>query len=253
MDQAKTLRQLLGTSRPLISPILGDIGTNYAACLARFVLEQHACQHKTALLFDSSEHGLRELFSAHCRDDLIEFFKGRANLEDQVLELSAHQYVVIARQGLDVLTRNPGQAEVLLGKLHRLPVTCDAFYATLPYEAWRLAAQLAPAAQWFWIVHPKANSVTRVFQGIRSSSGVDENCRHRVIVAGVRNTDEADHVFSNLLESTSHFLTQPLQYAGHMPLLEDGKPLNRISRDMISAGRRIAKLICSLDEHALAS
>lgn len=252
MDQAKTLRNLLGQSRPVISPILGDMNYDYAACLARLVLEQRARQHHTALLFDSSVQGLRQLFPSHDRGDLIEFFKGKANLEDQVLELAHQQYLLPAKHGLDVLSQNPAQASVLLGSLHRLPVTCDAFYATLAYEGSRLATQLAPASDWFWVVQPTANSVTRVFQGIRTSSGVDESCQHRVIVAGVKDTDEADHVFSDLLETTSRFLACPLQYAGHMPALQAGQPLNRISREMITAGRRIAKLICSLDEHALA-
>lgn len=252
MDQAKTLRHLLGQNRPIISPVLGDMNYDYAACLARFVLEQQARQNRIALLFDSSVQGLRQLFPAQARFDLIEFFKGHVNLEDQVLELAPHQYLLSAKHGLDVLSQNPEQASALLGKLHRLPVTCDVYYATLSYEAARLAAHFAPSSDWFWVVQPTANSVTRVFQAIRTSSGVDENCQHRVIVAGVRGMDEADHVFSNLLETTSGFLSRPLQYAGHMPALEVGKPLNKISREMITAGRRIAKLICSLDEHALA-
>lgn len=76
--------------------------------------------------------------------------------------------------------------------------------------------------------------------------------RHRVIVAGVKHTDEADHVFANLLESTLRFLVNPLQYAGHLPALHPGKALNQVSKEMMAPGRRIAKAICSFDEHALA-
>lgn len=253
MDQAKTLRQMLGTDRPLVTPIFGDLQADYAVCVARLVLEQHAQHQNTALLFDGSIHGLNALCAGSgLQHDLMAFFRGRKNLEDLVLRLADRQYWVPAQEGLLGLSKKPQQADVLLGNFHRLPVSCDYFYATLPYDAWKLAGHLAPDSEWFWVVQPTAHSVTQVFQSIRHSSGVDENCQHRVIVAGVKNTDEADHVFSNLLDTTMRFLVKPLQYAGHLPMLAAGKPLNQISREMIRAGRRVAKLICSLEEHAFA-
>ena len=252
MDQAKTLRHLLGRKAATIHPILGDMGSDYAACLARFVLEQQARSDRAAVLFDGSVAGLPQLLPSHARIDLIEFFNGKLNLEDQVIELAESQYLVVARIGLEALAKKPAQSLALLGKLHRMPVSCDRFYATLPYEAVQLAKAFSPQDDWYWVVQPTARSVTRAFQAIRSSKGVDENIRHRVIVAGVRSTDEADHVFANLLESTSSFLVNPLQYAGHLPALSSGKALNQVGREMIAAGRRIAKAICSFDEHALA-
>lgn len=253
MDQAKTLRRMLGVDRPLMTPIFGDLQEVYAVCIARLVLEQHAQHHNTALLFDASEHGLKMLYpKSQAVPDLLTFFQGRNNLEDLVMPLAERQYWVPAHEGLLALSKKPQQADVLLGNLHRLPVSCDYFYATLSYEAWTLAERLAPASEWFWVVQPTAHSVTQVFQGIRHSSGVDENCQHRVIVAGVKNTDEADHVFSNLLDSTMRFVAKPLQYAGHLPVMGAGKALDQISREMIRAGRRVAKLICSLEEHAFA-
>jgi MinD-like ATPase involved in chromosome partitioning or flagellar assembly len=253
MDQAKTLRQMLGAARPLVTPIFGDLQAGYAVCVARLVLEQHAQHQNTALLFDGSAHGVSALFDGLGHpQDLMAFFRGRKNLEDLVVRLADRQYWVAAQEGLSGLSKKPQQVDALLGNFHRLPVSCDYFYTTLPYGAWKLAGYLAPASEWFWVVQPTAHSVTQVFQGIRHSSGVDENCQHRVIVAGVKNTDEADHVFSNLLDTTMRFLVKPLQYAGHLPVLAAGKPLNQISRDMIQAGRRVAKLICSLEEHAFA-
>ncbi|MCQ8897374.1 hypothetical protein NQT62_13110 [Limnobacter humi] len=252
MDQATTLRKLLGQTRPVITPILGDMGFDYAACLARFILERHARQHQNALVFDASVAGLRQLLPADRRQDVIEFFKGRLNLEDQVVELADGQYLSPAMHGLSALAHNVDQVDVLLSRLHRLPVTCDRHFATLPYESWKLAAKLAPSSDWYWVVQPTANSVTRVFQAIRNTCGVDQNIHHRVIVAGVKGTDEADHVFANLLETTSGFLSQPLQYAGHLPALALGQPLSMMGREMMTAGRRVAKLVCALEEHALA-
>jgi MinD-like ATPase involved in chromosome partitioning or flagellar assembly len=252
MDQANTLRHLLGQRHALIHPIMGDMASDYAACLGRLVLEQQARQSRVAVLFDGSSAGLPQLLPATARHDLIDFFNGKHNLEDQVVQLGEGQYLVVAKQGLQALAQKPAQAAALLGKLHRMPVSCDRFYATLPYEAVALARAFSPQDEWYWVVQPTARSVTRAFQAIRSSKGVDENIQHRVIVAGVKNTDEADHVFANLLESTSQFLVNPLQYAGHLPALLPGKALNQVGREMIAAGRRIAKAICSFDEHALA-
>lgn len=252
MDQAKTLRHLLGRQGATIHPIMGDMACDYAACLSRFVLEQQARQGREAVVFDGSSAGLAQLLPVHHRPDLIEFFEGRRNLEDQVLELAAGQYLVVAANGLAALARKPKQATALLGKLHRMPVNCDRLYATLPYEAVSLARAFSPHDDWYWVVQPTAQSVTRAYRGLQSSKGGDENIHHRVIVAGVRNTDEADHVFANLLESTSHFMASPLQYAGHLPALQAGRALNLVGREMIAAGRRIAKAICSFDEHALA-
>ncbi|MCR2746428.1 hypothetical protein [Limnobacter parvus] len=252
MDQADTLRHLLGQKRATINPILGDMGADYAACLGRFVLEQQARQGRVAALFDGSNSGLQELLPEGSRKDLIDFFSRKYNLEDQAVQLAEGQYLVAASYGLQALAEKPAQSSALLDKLHRMPASCDRHYATLPYEAVTLAKAFCPMDDWVWVIQPTARSVTRAFQAIRSSKGLDENIRHRVIVAGVKDADEADHVFANLLESTTKYVANPLQYAGHLPALHSGKALNQVGREMIAAGRRIARAICSFDEHALA-
>ena len=252
MDQAKTLRHLLGQQAKTIHPILGDMGADYAACVGRFVLEQQARQDRAAVLFDGSVQGLGQLLVSSRNSDLIEFLNGKGSLEDQVVKLAEHQYLVVAHQGLSALVENASAADALLGKLHRMPVSCDRFYATLPYHGVALASAFSPHDEWYWVVQPTARSVTAAFQAIRSTRTNSENTQHRVIVAGVKNTDEADHVFANLLESTARYLGKPLQYAGHLPALVSGRALNQVSREMIVAGRRIAKAICSFDEYALA-
>lgn len=252
MDQANTLRQLLGQRRAVIHPILGDMASDYAACIGRFVLEQQARHDRTAVLFEGSKRGLLQLSINGVQSDLVEFLHGRISLEDQVMQLADNQYVVAASKGLQVLVQKPEKASLLLNKLHRMPVSCDRYYATLPYDAVALAHAFSPCDEWSWVVQPTVKSVTRTFQAIRSSNAINENIHHRVIVAGVKNTDEADHVFANLLESSSSFLAYPLQYAGHLPALLANKALNHVSWEMIAAGRRIAKAICSFDEHELA-
>ncbi|HEX4843682.1 MAG TPA: hypothetical protein VFV57_08415 [Limnobacter sp.] len=252
MDQANTLRKLLGQSRTHIVPVMGDMKMDYAACLVRLVLAHQASLKHTAVVFDGSNQGLAQAAAASGQVDLLNFFNGQANLEDLVLQLGEGQYLVPANLGLQALTQRPSWAGALLGNLHRMPVTADRFYATLPYEAVALAHGLCPDEAWHWVVQPTASSVTRVFQAMRTSKEVDQNIRHRVIVAGVKNAEEADHVFANLLESTAGFMAHPLQYAGHLPALVAGKPLNQVGKEMIVAGKRIARAICSLEEHALA-
>ena len=251
MDQAKTLRHLLGRPSVTVNPIIGDMEFNYAACVGRFLLEQQARLNRAAVLFDGSADGLLQLIANDSRYDLIDFFNRKTNLEDQVLELAKNQYLVPAAQGLDVLSKNPAQAALLLNNLSRLPVSCDHHYVTLPYEAVALAQAFSPRDEWYWVVQPTAKSVTRAFQAIRTSKGLDETIQHRVIVAGVKSVNEAGCVFANLSESTSSLLANPLQYVGYLPALLPGNPLSHVGREMIAAGRRIAKAICSFDAYAL--
>ena len=103
MDQANTLRHLLGQQHAVIHPILGDMGSDYAACLGRFVLEQQAQRDRVTALFDGSSEGLLQLLPQGARHDLIEFFNGKLNLEDQVVQLGDRQYLVPAKLGLQAL------------------------------------------------------------------------------------------------------------------------------------------------------
>lgn len=252
MDQAKTLRKLLGQARPVITPILGDLQQDYAACLGRFILEQQARLGANSLLLDGSERGLNALVEAGPQQDLLGFLQGRRNLEDLTTLLAKQQYLVPARLGLSALGKAPAQAQMLLGKLHRLPVTCDHLYATLDYTAHALAHAFSEEGEWLWIVQPTAQSVTQVYSAIRSSGGVSEFVQHRVIVAGVRSVSEADHVFANLQDTTARFLGKPLQYGGHLPILKANQPLSEAGREMIAAGRRVAKAVCTAEDQAYA-
>lgn len=252
MDQAKTLRHLLGQSQTEIHPILGDMSHDYAACVGRFALEQRAKSGLTALLFDGSERGLSVLLANAADKDLVGFFQGKSNLEDLVVRLADQQFLVNAKAGLEALRVQVDQAPMLLGKLHRLPTTCDCLYATLPYQAIELAQAFSRQGAWIWVVQPTAKSVTQTFRAMRSTGVQAAEVQHHIVVAGVRDAAQADHVFSDLLETTARFVEKPLQYAGHMPALNQKMPLSHMTKEMIVAGRRIAKAMCSLDEHAYA-
>jgi len=235
MDQARTLRHMLGQSQQTIHPILGDLKSGFLQFMSRHVLAQHALQGETALLFDGVPAQQGKVV------DLIEFFKGRKSLEDLVLTASQYECVVPAAQGLSALVHHPHEAAHLLKKLHRLPLTCDRLYASLPVKAWELASHFAPQSDWFWLVEPTRESVTAVFHAIRRASGVCAGAQHRIIVVGGKGPDEADHVYASLLETSMSFLQKPLQYCGYLPSLH--------AED---AASRVAKAVCVSEPMAVA-
>jgi MinD-like ATPase involved in chromosome partitioning or flagellar assembly len=253
MDQAKTLRHLLRQPQVSIRPIFGDVTVDYSACMARFIQEQLDGLGHTSVIVDTSTRGLNQLVPPRSRVDMAEFLLRRAPLEDQVIEMQQGQWLLPARKGLDVMMREPSAARGWLDQWHRMPATLDEVLITLPYEGVAVASALGVHQDCCWLIQPTAESVTRAFHALRTASGVDTATRHRVIVAGVKHTDEADHVFANLLESTTGFLVEPLQYAGHLPALKPGQPLSEMSRDMLAAGRRVAKTLCALEEQMAAS
>jgi len=225
MDQARTLRKLLGQAQAVIHPILGDLNSPYVGRLAQQVLLQHAAQGDNSLLFDAAP-------PLTPRYDLIDFFQGRRSLEDLVHSLDEHRHVVPATKGLSALMMHPAEAPALLNKLHRLPVTTDKLYATLSARAWELACRFAPADDWLWLVSPTSQSVTDTFQAIRRACGICQQAQHRIIVVGGRNADEADHVYASLLDTTLGFLGKPLQYCGHIPSPQAHAALQRVARNV---------------------
>jgi len=232
MDQARTLRHLLGRSQQAIHPILGDFQSGFVSRIARQVLAQHARQKQTALLFDAVPKTDEQ---ARQHPDLIEFFSGRKSLEDLVRCASPQECRVPSSLGLNALMHHPHEAASLLSKLHRLPVTCDKLYATLPTKAWELASRFAPYSDWFWLVQPTTASVTCTFQAIRRASGVCSEAQHRIIVVGGKGSDEADHVYASLLDTSMPFLTRPLQYCGFIPKTQAEEALVRVAKAMCTS------------------
>jgi len=228
MDQARTLRQLLGQTLTTIHPILGSLGSPTVGKLARQIMLEHAQAGDDTLLFDASPQPARP-------QDLLQFFQGRAHLEDLVFCVGEHLHMVPAAQGLRALMQHPEQAPVLLQNLHRLPLTCDRMYATLSPKAWALASRFAPSGDWIWLVQPTRQSVTTTFQSIRQAAAVCKDAQHRIIVEGGRGADEADHVYASLLETTLGLLSKPLQYCGHIPTPDSQQALARVAKALCAA------------------
>lgn len=212
MDQARTLRNLLNPTEQRIIPIIGTHGTLWHDLLCTSLFNYHARQGLVTLVFDG---GI--LFdNPKPGSDLLAFLMGRANLEDLVISPNSEQHLLPSAKGFKYLQGNPALAFSILNRLHRLPVTCDRMYATVGLSQVASMSQLNATGDWFWLVEPKAQSVTDVFRAIKGLSCGFSQVQHKVIVAGTSDADEADHVYTSLLETTT-FLTRALQYCGYLP------------------------------------
>lgn len=218
MDQAGTLRTLLGQTKHNIEPIMADVGSVYLRPLCQALLKHNAKSEVGSLIFDGG-FLIRDPSRQH---DLMRVLENRANLEDISRALLPNQYLVQAVQAFSYLTSDIQAMSGLEKKMHRLPGTCDNLYATLTQSQAILATRFAKRGSCFWVVEPTSKSVTETFKAIRYSIKQADHLQHRIIVVGVSDVVQADEVFSKFQEVISHDDSSTLQYCGHVPKLTPG-------------------------------
>lgn len=244
MDQANTLRSMLGQAQYVVEPVLAESDSPYIRPLCQAVLNLHAAQKNGAIIFDS---GIL-MPDASARSELLGVLQNRDSLEDVAKALLPNQFLVPSKQGFKAMFENPALLTQLMQKMHRLPATCDHLYATLSFAEWQLAMRLSPATDWCWLVQPTAGSVTQVFKAIRQLGYKTEGVHHRIIVTGVDSAAQADDVYATLQDTVAAFSSNPLQYCGHVPKLHKGV----VGADFKQACKRVAKVLAASGQLACA-
>lgn len=228
MDQAKTLRQLLGQAPWCLQPVLGDADCLEVSLLAAQLLDLAAEQGSGGLVIDGSRDVLVEHLNLKKRYELHHYLSGDVGSEAVVLQWSAHAAVLPAHRGLSALSGQQVVNRHRLGQLlSRHLNACDEVYLSLGFSQWSLAADLAlDAPQWLWVVQPNRTSVTECYKAMRHAASRCGNIAHRVWISQARSVAQADEVFAELEQATQRFFAQPLDYLGQY----NGLPSARVLR-----------------------
>ena len=257
MDQANTLRQLLAHHgapiaprlAPRIAPILGGKNSPYVTIAARFLLAQQASMGEQAMLLDGMAEGLAANVGLRERHDVWKSLRGQAHLQTLGLDLGDMQCVFRAHLCMNKLMHNLHKVNILRQALLRSAWPEAHWYAALPCEAALLAAQLGQGKECLWVVEPSVKSVTEVFQGIRRVYGYAAAVRHAVVVAGIKTTQEAQHLYQALCTHISPWLGQDLAYVGLIPIPTCSRPLLDRSMQVLQMGQMQGE--AALMHHAL--
>lgn len=226
MDQAESLRSLLGQAQFNIEPILADVGSSYLKPLCQALLKQHAKSGSGSLIFD----GGFLVADPQRKHDLLTVLENRVSLEDIAKPLLPNQFLVQAIQAFAGLSASLESVKLFEKKMHRLPGTCDFLYATLAKPQIALAERLAKNKACFWLVEPTSKSVTETFKAIRYSERLENAMKHRIIVVGSSSVQQADDVFASLQDVLPGSDSTALQYCGHVPKLENGKITSKVTQ-----------------------
>ncbi|MDX1668844.1 MAG: hypothetical protein R3194_05470 [Limnobacter sp.] len=237
MDQAESLRSLLGQAQYQIEPILADVGSSYLKPLCQALLKHHARRDAGSLIFD----GGFLVAEPQRKLDLMSVLENRSSLEDIAKPLLPNQFLVQAIQAFAGLSSNLDAVSLFEQKMHRLPGTCDFIYATLAKPQVALAERLAKSSACFWLVEPTSKSVTETFKAIRYSDCQEKAMKHRIIVVGAASVQQADDVFASLQDVLPGSDTSALQYCGHVPKLETGKNNSKVTQ----ACERVVKVMAT--------
>ncbi len=233
MDQANTLRHLLGARHQAISPIISDATGMAGSLVAGYFAEALARSGLSSVVLDGAKQGIAHDRGLRVKFELAHVLAGDVNLEDVCLNAGSRQWVVPSYRGFQSMQQSLYLAQAFAQHLHRLPVTADVILASIPTQAIDAAIELSqPDSDWFWVVAPKAQSVTAVYSGLKHVANRYPDVQHRLIVAGTSDYHEADHVFANLVDASRRFLHLPLEYAGFMPATK--------TPEQRHAGKRVA-------------
>lgn len=242
MDQAGTLRALLGQTKYNIEPIIADVGSIYLRPLCQALLKYNARVELGSLIFDGG-FLVRE---PSRQRDLMRVLENRASLEDISKALLPNQYLVQAVQAFSYLTSHSHAMSGFEKKMHRLPGHCDNLYATLSQSQVVLATRFAKKGSCYWLVEPTSKSVTGTFRAIRYSIKRADHLQHRIIVVGVSEVAQADEVFARFQEVISKDDSSTLQYCGHVPKLIAGEIDHKASQAM----ERVVKVMSGTSQLA---
>lgn len=216
MDQADTLRNLLGRKTPVLQPVMGLAGRPEASLLAAALVDEAALEGSGGVVLDTSRDALVEAFNLKKRWDLCHYLSGDVSAQSLLLSWAQHRHLVPSARGIHQVgigqVFNRSRLQKLLSGFAE---NGHEMYVTLAYEQSGMALSLcADAPQWLWLVEPSRASVTECYKALTQIGPVCGNMVHRVLVCRARGAGEADDVFAELEQATRHQLAQPLEYAG---------------------------------------
>ena len=246
MDQAKTLRRLLGQRKTAVHSVFCDVANGHGAELASLFLEGAAAGGTNTVLIDGERNGVSKLRALRVKYEMDHVLSGAVSLEDVCLPTGPFQWVIPAYRGIKTMQVQLRLAHQFLQSLHRLPVTPDLLAACVTADSLQVAVELcAHAGYWYWVVEPTSQSVTTVYAGLKEISAQYPDITHYLLVVEAADCHEADHVFSNLTDVSRKFLETPLEYAGFLP--------SKKSVDFHEASRRVmSSMMSHLNSTALA-
>lgn len=216
MDQADTLRNLLGQPALCLQPVIGDAGRPEASLLAAALAEEAALEGFGGLVIDGSRDVLVESLGLKKRYELAHYLSGDVNEEQVVLSWGQNRRLLPATRGIQQL----GAGQVLYRRrfsdlFARTLGAGDDVYLSLSHAQAGIALSLcgnAPA--WVWLVEPSRTSVTECYKAMSQTGPRCGNIVHRVMVSRAQRASQADDVFAELQAATRHLFAQPLEYAG---------------------------------------
>ena len=246
MDQANTLRHLLGQRSGVVQPVICDATDNSGIGVCHFFTQAVAQAGLSILMLDGSRQGLSQMRQVRTKYELSHVLAGDVSLEHVCQSMGGNQWLLPAKRGMQAIQDKPRTAPQFLQNLHRLPVNPDVMSAFVSIKVLDAAMALnGGTGTWYWIVSPTSQSVTSVYAGLKYIATRLPDIEHRLIVTDVEDCAQADHVFSNLTDACYKFLEAPLDYAGFLP--ENNRP------DFHEAGKRVAAaMMARLGNHALA-
>ncbi|MCE2680954.1 MAG: hypothetical protein LW629_11045 [Burkholderiales bacterium] len=217
MDQANTLRNLLGTKGWPIVPVMGDMNRDDASLLAAFMVDAAAEEGNGGAVVDCARYGLVHQLKLKMRYDLSNCLNGDLPPEAVALGWGDRRVCLPSNRGLELLACTPLYRQRLLHALSGLLNACDEVYVTLPFSHVEVACELSTQApHWLWIVEPNSHSVTQCYKAMRHAALRCGKIAQRVLVARVKTASEADNVFAELEHATRHFFSGALEYAGQL-------------------------------------
>lgn len=222
-DQAAGLRRMFARERLRVvtfasgSPGVGKslLVANLAACLGQ--------QGKSVLVLDeNTKRNIASCFGAHARHDLAHVIDGEKSLADVVVSVAHGVQVLPAAKAVKKLGKlNQQQQRALLASLSAMEDFPDVILVDTSRDHPLGFSPLGLAAHDTVIVmSPTPASITDAYALIKKVSLGYARRSYRVLVNGVRGSEEGRSVFGNIARVTHSRRFARLEFAGCIPLDE---------------------------------
>ncbi len=133
------------------------------------------------------------------------------------LLLHQHQQQQLPSRCVVIMGNVPRFGFSLAEHLKPKHLSVDCCFVQIPIGEWPILLRLNNAHDVIWFAEPNIDVMHSMIQGVNTSTGVDANIRHHVIVTHVHDHDEGFCVFNSLLQKFSSRSVGCVEYAGWLP------------------------------------